>query len=89
MVIVVTSGSLHGVMHTGHECQRYGFNSHSRQNIFNFHHTHNTGCFDHAPVETKHCMVVEPTLFIYVSEVTACVYVTICTIRLTIPGGWV
>ena len=41
------------------------------------------------PVQATHCMVVEPTLslYIYVCMVIACMYVLLCNTRLTIPGG--
>ena len=54
-----------------------------------FYHTHDTGCHDHDPVQAACCMVIEPTLCMYISKVIACMYEIVNSNRLTISGGQV
>ena len=37
-----------------------------------FHHTHDTGCHDPDPVQATHCMVVKPTLCMFVRSRLVC-----------------
>ena len=66
---VVTSGSLHSAMVV--HCPGVpgcGFESISKYNISHVHHTHDISSRDHDPVQAMLCMVVEPTLCMYVSS---------------------
>ena len=85
--IVVTSGKrmwCNGYR-IGLECQRCGFDSCSRHNISHFHHIHDTGFHDQDPVQAAVWLLNIPC--VYVSEMTACMYVIVTIKRLTILRG--
>ena len=43
---------------------------------FPFHHTHNTDCHDKDPAQAMRCMVVEPTMCVYVRYVIVSIKTT-------------
>ena len=64
----MTSGRLGGVMISTlvQNARNVGLNP-SLGTIFPiFRHIHDVDCNDHDPVQARHCVVVEPTLCVYV-----------------------